>query len=271
MSRLNDRFGRNDFVDSNNSKIQNPYEEMGLKFEKAQSIAISHPLAFPNKTLYGMNLGTDNPQKLTFIKKVSSDLATQAGLPFREQVVDHTQILLSKYRLTSEGVTQFFDDAKNAKGISVLQYEVIKMELQAISTARTHKRILNILSTVEEEVFFSRISQTEKNQLLMLNAMLRHNDVSSELSSTSQPSINLDGSQARFQQVAIPVGWIILIVMATYIVAAFLSPICNQSCQNAAIAGAALAGIFGLIICQEDSSSNADTCFEGNNNQDPIP
>lgn len=64
--------------------------------------------------------------------------------------------------------------AEENKTITALEHEIIKMQLQEVFAAKSKPQVEKISSTVEFEVYNSKLTDEDKQKLLFLNSAIRN-------------------------------------------------------------------------------------------------
>lgn len=245
LNNLSERFKQNDYVKVADMGFVNPHEQIGKNVEDLFQKMIKHPLyeeisELPyNET--APTLGIKDPKKLLLAKAMCTEVLNSEGYSILEKQLDDMNSWLSKYALNSEGVITLFNDAEKDKALTFLEHELIKLQLQEVTTAKTYSQIQDISSTTEFEIYNSQLPDNDKSKLLVLNSVIRNvfNRLTPQIGKLNVPPI-LFSEDPIFLQTAgteyVVVGVVLLIAAVNGWITAYNNPNCTAPCITAAAA-----------------------------------
>lgn len=252
FNNISERFKFNDYIGVSDVTFINPYEEVGRDVESLFLKMIQHPLSKEIKRpplSMSKTLSIQDRDHLAAAKRVINEVLESEGYPIREEQLEELNTRLSSFAFTSEGIISMLKHLESTKSLTEFEHNVIKLELQELTTAKTQAQIQNICATVEYEVYNSQLSLDEKEKLLYINSVVR-NSVNTPLQVlASLPLMNLSDGPVFLQTAGseyIVLGVVLLILSIDAWVNALYNPNCLAPCQAAAASAAVAWGFIGV-------------------------
>jgi len=233
--------------------LNNPYDQIGLdiaefreeistnqNFQKVihskksnNNVEIARAGFFSFTSAKNETWGIENKENLEMAKSLIQESKERKGEPFNPAKIDQINDRLLNYSKDAEGANQMLEDGFKEKGLSKVQYQVLKLAHSQFSKAELREASL-INNTVEYEVINSGISETDKALLLSVTSVTAH-DFTRQLSKLPQFS----NSNPLYKNAA---AVIIVVKIALGV-------------------GAVVGGIIGVIGCCGDFNNQSNCNF----------
>jgi hypothetical protein len=255
------RLEKKDFISSEQFVDSNPFESTGKELERVYHNLFKYPMAERNGFIYGHSLVPDDEGRQIILKRITRIELEAEGMEYCEACIDEFTIKMSGYKLTSEDMVRFFQDAETAGALTSLEHAVIMLQLRAISSAKSNLRVQQILQTVEFEVLKSSIPSYSKSKILVMNAIAR-NLINDPRISLNTHFLNLSFNNFSQTTPAV-IGTILVVWVVAALVTAWFDPGCDTSCQYTMYTNAFAFALSGWLVCEFLDQPGGEPCPDG--------
>lgn len=255
LSNISDRLDQKNYVTAEEFGDTNPHEATGLRMERVYHGLFKYSMFEHPKLVYGTSFVVDKASEAGVKKIVKTELEAQ-GFVYSEAACDAVAEKLGKYKFTSEDMERYFIDARESKALTPLEYEILMLQMRAVSHSKSNIRSQNIIRTVEYEVAHAEIDQASKDKILLINAIARN--------LVNDPRISLEGSfpnffSGNFQQTTpVVVGTFLILAAVGSLIIAWTDPNCNNACQSQMTSNAMAYATAGMLVCA--FAANGEPC-----------
>lgn len=249
---MSKRFIENDYATVSN----NPYKTFGTELGGIYQSILQRSR---HEIFHGNLFVPTNPEDKNRLKAMTKRELDKNGILYSEGAIDRFSEQIKDYKLTSEGIINFLDNAAHENTITIGEHDIIYLELQEMAATTSTERLRSIIYTTEYEVSNSMLTSATKDKLLLFNALAKNSIVDNPGPVASRSVPNL--AKSPFQKTTpVVVATVLVVWAAVTLIQAWQDPSCDANCQLNMAANAATYVALGQLICEAYGDGSTCPC-----------